>query len=62
VTVGDNGLSLGPSTGLNGEVAENGPFVEVVVVTGEDSVSELLSLGRLSLRSKLSTRALFERL
>lgn len=44
-------------------VVEKGPVVEVVVLTG-DSVSEPLSLdlGRLSLRSRLRTRELLERL
>ena len=57
---GDNGLSLA-STGLRGEFDEKGPAVEVEV-TGDDSVSEVFSLGRLSLRRRLSTRALLERL
>jgi hypothetical protein len=35
VTVGDKGLNLGPSTGVNGELAESGPVAEVVVVTGD---------------------------
>jgi hypothetical protein len=62
VTVGESGLNLGPSVGVNGEFAEKGPVVEVVVVTGEDSVSEALSFGRLSLRRRLRTRADFDRL
>lgn len=60
----DRGLSRGPSVGVNGPVeavAERGPVVEVVVFTG-DSVSEPLSRGKLSLRNKLRTRALLDRL
>lgn len=66
VVVVDKGASRGPSVGdrcdaLAEAEAEKGPVVEVVVLTG-DSVSEPLSLGRLSLRSKLRTRELLERL
>jgi hypothetical protein len=57
---GERGLSL-ESTGVKGDVDEKGPVVDVVVVTG-DSVSELVSFGRLSLRRRLSTRALLDRL
>ena len=61
MVVGDKGLNRGPSMGVKGDVDEKGPVVEVEVVTG-DSVSEPFSRGRLSLRSKLSTLALLERL
>lgn len=65
MAVGESGLSRGPSTGVvNWDVevvAEKGPVVEVVVLTG-DSVSELVSRGRLSLRNRLRTRELLERL
>lgn len=64
VVVGDKGLSLGPSACINWDVevvAEKGPVVDVVVVTG-DSVSEPVSLGRLSLRNRLRTLELLERL
>ena len=62
----DKGANRGPSAGercdaLAEAEAEKGPVVEVVVLTG-DSVSEPLSLGRLSLRNRFSTRELLERL
>lgn len=64
--VGDRGARRGTSMGdrwVEEAVVEKGPVVEVVVLTG-DSVSEPLSLdlGRLSLRSRLRTRELLERL
>ena len=62
----DKGARRGTSTGDRWDeeaAAEKGPVVEVVVLTG-DSVSEPLSLflGRLSLRSRLRTRELLDRL
>lgn len=65
VVVVDRGASRGPSTGDNRcdveAVAEKGPVVEVADLAG-DSVSEPLSLGRLSIRNRLRTRELLERL